>query len=376
MLSVLYFRHTLSQRIGSPTVPIICLNRDLESSIFGLEMLVKGCLLGGAMKISGDAHCMRVRNIRTRDVAGLLFAALILSFAQGAYASSKLLGSFGPEGNRMREQLWLVPSGDPTIALRATVFRPHDAVAQRRKLVVINHGTDESTREAVSLPVYYWLSRWFIERGYVVIIPQRRGHGATGGDLAESVGTCETADHYTSGQIAADDIASTINFMTRQDFVNSRDVVVVGISTGAWASLALASRNLQSVGTIVNFAGGRGGHAYGRSNAICNIDGLRAASHRYGKTARHPSIWLYAKNDSYFGPEIALALASEWKRAGGTAETHIFPALEKDGHTIVDDRGNWNLWGAVLEDFLGRHRINQETETASRSEPTSGSSTR
>jgi dienelactone hydrolase len=287
-----------------------------------------------------------------------------------------MLGAFGPEGNRMREQLWLVPSGDPAIPLRATVFRPHDAVPQRRKLVVINHGTDEATREAVSLPVYYWLSRWFIERGFVVIIPQRRGHGATGGDLVESVGTCETADHYTSGQIAADDIASTIDFMTRQDFVASRDVVVVGISTGAWASLALASRNLQSVGSIVNFAGGRGGHAYGRVNEICNFDGLRAASYLYGKTARHPSIWLYAENDSYFGPEIVLALASEWKRADGNVEAHIFPALGKDGHTIVDDRGNWNVWGTVLEEFLGRHSIDLETEIASRDETPSDASTR
>lgn len=330
----------------------------------------------GAMTMSGEARCSRVRIIRTRDVAVLLIISMTFGLAQSALASSKMLGAFGPEGNRMREQLWLVPSGDPGTSLRATVFRPHDAVPQRRKLVVINHGTDEATREAVSLPVYYWLSRWFIERGYVVIIPQRRGHGATGGDLVESVGTCETADHYSSGETAADDIASTIDFMTRQDFVSSRDVVVVGISTGAWASLALASRNLPTVGSIVNFAGGRGGHAYGRANAICNFDGLRAASYLYGKSARHPSIWLYAENDSYFGPEVARALAAEWRRAGGKVEMHIFPPLEKDGHTIVDDGANWNLWGAVLQEFLDRHRIDRETETASRDEALSGDSTR
>ena len=271
--------------------------------------------------MSGDARS-HVR-IGLLQIVVLLFIALSISSA-GALAASQTLGAYGPEGNRMREQLWLVPSGDPAIQLRATVFRPKDETPQRRKLVVINHGTDESTRLAVSLPVYYYLSRWFVDRGFVVVIPQRRGHGATGGDLAESVGTCETADHYASGQIAADDIAATINYMTEQSFVESREVVVVGISTGGWASLALASRNLPAVGSIVNFAGGRGGHAYGRVNAICNLDGLRAAARGYGRSARQPSIWLYSENDSYFAPEIALALADEWKRAGGNVEAHIF----------------------------------------------------
>ena len=259
----------------------------------------------------------------------------------------------------MREQLWLVPSGDPTLPLRATVFRPEDPIAgsfQQRTLVVINHGTDEATRQAVSTPVFYWLSRWFVERGYVVVIPQRRGHGATGGELVESIGTCETADHYSSGQIAADDIAATVDYMTQQPFIAPRNAVVVGISTGGWAALALASRNLPEVGSIVNFAGGRGGHAYGRPNAICNYAGLRTAAHRFGQTARQPTIWFYSENDSYFGPELAAALAKEWQDAGGSVEARIFPPFNTDGHTIADDRASWDLWGNDLDEFLNRQR--------------------
>lgn len=272
----------------------------------------------------------------------------------------------------MREQFWLVPSGDPDVQLRATVFRPQDHLGdspRQRRLVVINHGTDEATRQSVSMPVFYWLSRWFVERGFIVVVPQRRGHGATGGELAESVGTCETADHYASGHIAADDIAATIAYMTDQPFVSPRDVIVVGISTGAWASLALASRNLPSVASIVNFAGGRGGHAYGRANAICNLHGLLDAARRFGRTARQPSIWLYSQNDSYFGPDVATALARQWRDAGGLAETHIFPAQNGDGHAIADDRASWDVWGSALEHFLHRNRTDIETQTASRSTP-------
>jgi dienelactone hydrolase len=219
------------------------------------------------------------------------------------------------------------------------------------------------------MPVYYWLSRWFVDRGYVVVIPQRRGHGATGGELAESVGTCETADHYVSGQIAADDIAATIDYMIGQAFVSPRNVVVVGISTGGWASLALASRNIPSVASIVNFAGGRGGHAYGRPNAICNYDGLLSTANLFGQTARQPSLWLYSENDSYFSPEVALALARQWQLGGGKAQTHIFSAQNNDGHAIADGRADWDLWGDVLEEFIGHHRNDLEASTESKDGP-------
>lgn len=300
----------------------------------------------------------------------VIFALIIIGGP--ATANPKLLGAFGPEGARMREQLWLVPSGDPNLTLRATVFRPLDDSERGpapRQLVVINHGTDEQTRLSVAMPVYYWLSRWFVERGYIVVIPQRRGHGATGGELAESVGTCETADHFASGQIAADDIAATITYMTQQPFVASGDAIVVGISTGGWASLALASRNLPQVSAIVNFAGGRGGHAYGRANAICNSEGLISAARRFGETARAPNLWLYAENDSYFGPELARSLAHEWRAGGGIVEFHALPAYGNDGHGVADDRAGWDIWGGDFDDFLSRINHGVATETAARDDP-------
>ncbi len=315
------------------------------------------------MILGGDA-AWRVRAGMLAVVRRLVSAFIIsASLAGSALASSEILGAFGPEGPRMREQLWLIPSGDPKLPLRATVFRPEESSAGtvwRRTLVVINHGTDEMTRLSVAMPVYYWLSRWFVERGYVVVVPQRRGHGATGGELAEAVGTCETADHFSSGQIAADDIAATINYMIEQPFVAPRNAIVVGISTGGWASLALAARNLPSVASIVNFAGGRGGHAYGRANAICNYQGLLAAARQFGKTARQPSIWLYSENDTYFAPEVARALAREWQDGGGNAQVHIFAAQTEDGHAIADDRADWDLWGDALKDFIDRHQNDLE----------------
>lgn len=268
-------------------------------------------------------------------------------------------GPYGPEGPRLREQLWILPSGDPNRYLRGTVFRPDDPVGSvapvRRPLVVINHGTNEWTRTAVSMPVFYWLSRWFVERGYVVVLPQRRGHGATGGPLSEAVGTCAKPDHFASGQVAADDIAAVVDYMNGQDFVAPAQTIVVGVSTGGWASLALASRNPANVRAVINFAGGRGGHADGEANAVCGISELIKAAGAYGSTARIPTIWFYSENDSYFSPGLARQMASAWSDGGGLADLNLLPAYGDDGHEIVDDRAGWDLWGPALARFLDAH---------------------
>ena len=295
-------------------------------------------------------------------VSKLAFAAVLASIfvvlgsASSGAGRSVLYGPYGPEGPRLREQLWILPSGDANHFLRATVFRPHDppgrAEPVRRPLVIINHGTSDLTRMAVSMPVFYWLSRWFVNRGYVVVLPQRRGHGATGGPLVESVGTCAKPNHFASGQVAADDVAAVVDYMNQQDFAAPSQTVVVGVSTGGWASLALASRNPPNVRAVVNFAGGRGGHAGGESNAICGEAELIKAAGAFGATAHIPTIWFYAKNDSYFSPELAKQMAAAWSDGGGQADLHVLPAYSDDGHEIVDDRAGWDIWGPALARFL------------------------
>jgi dienelactone hydrolase len=265
----------------------------------------------------------------------------------------------------LREQLWIVPGADPTIPLRATVFRPPESPPGgsahaaskgprpiRHPLVVINHGTDESTREAVAMPVFYWLSKWFVDRGYVVLLPQRRGHGATGGAPAEGRDTCADPDHHAAGLAGADDIQAALRYMARQPFIDRSHIVVAGVSTGGWASLALASRNPPGVRLVVNFAGGRGGHAYGRPHAICAADRLIEAAGAYGRQAKVPTLWIYASNDSYFGPDIAASLVSAWTHNGGRAELHLLSAYGSDGHDVVTDAAGWDMWGRGLEGLL------------------------
>jgi dienelactone hydrolase len=289
-------------------------------------------------------------------IAGLAGAAMA---ALGPYAATitpaPAFGAFGPQGPRMREQLWMVPGGDANLALRATLFRPthgERAAERRHPLVVINHGSNAATRDAVAMPVFYWLSRWFVDRGYLVLLPQRRGHGATGGDFVEGHDSCANPDHYSSGMAGADDIAAALHYLMAQPFVEPTGAIVVGVSTGGWASLALAARNPPGVSLIVNFAGGRGGHAYGVPHAVCAPERLIAAAGAFGSRARVATLWFYAHNDSYFAPELATGMAQAWVAGGGHADLHLLPDYGQDGHDLVADRAGWQLWGGELEHAL------------------------
>lgn len=316
-----------------------------------------------------------MRQLRPKTWAAAVIAAITLLTTgmvpyQVSAGVNSAVGPFGPEGPRMREQFWMVPSGEDGRFLRATVFRPEEpdgaqaANAHPRPLVIINHGTAESTRMAVSMPVYYWLSRWFVERGYIVVLPQRRGHGATGGVLSEGIGNCANPDHYQSGLVAADDIAAVVNYFQEQPFVAQTQVVVAGISTGGWASLAYASRNPKGVRAVINFSGGRGGHAGGMPNAVCGEKRLVETAHRYGESSRVPTLWFYSDNDSYFGPDLARSMAKAWNSGGGTAELHVLAAYGDDGHSIADDRAGWELWGGNLTSFLASTGEPSEPEVA------------
>jgi len=292
-------------------------------------------------------------------LVAVMIAASFVAFAcvEQSKATSKnevAYGAFGPEGPRLREQLWMLPGADPAFPLRATVFRPHSSNNERQPMVVINHGSDDQTRESVSMPVFYWLSKWFVDRGYVVVLPQRRGHGATGGDMAEGGDTCANPDHYGAGLAAADDIESALRYFAGQPFVDPARIVVAGVSTGGWAALGLAARNLPGVGLIVNFAGGRGGHAYGQPRVVCGADRLIAASEQFARSSSVPTLWFYAANDSYFGPDLATSMADAWARGGGLVDLRLLGAHRREGHDIASDQIGARAWGPLLERSLER----------------------
>src|SRR5712671_2842413 len=180
--------------------------------------------------------------------------------AQSATAQPRF-GAQGAETEPGRMQQWLVPSPDGDTAAHALLFRPPGDGPFR--LALIAHASTQNVlrRAQMPQPEYRALAVWLVARGFAVLVPERPGHGLTGGKYLEDQGGCDEAGYSRSGRATAAAIASALNFLRGQSFIRQDGAIVVGHSAGGWGALALGSENSQGVADIIVFAPGRGGHA-------------------------------------------------------------------------------------------------------------------
>ncbi|MCX7313431.1 MAG: prolyl oligopeptidase family serine peptidase [Alphaproteobacteria bacterium] len=177
---------------------------------------------------------------RAKFLCGLL---ILLAIGPEPARAQKSAGPQGPEDGVIRRQLWLLPAQDRSTMMWTTVFRPPGAGPFR--LAVINHGTtqNELRRAEYGAPAYTALTEWLVAHGYAVAVPQRPGHGKTGGTYYEDQGGCANADYRKAGLNTGASIAAAIDYLTFQKFIRKTGVLAIGHSAGAWGALALASQH-------------------------------------------------------------------------------------------------------------------------------------
>jgi dienelactone hydrolase len=275
---------------------------------------------------------------------------LLLALLASGPAHAQSPGPQGGEKSSLREQEWRIP-GLEGVLMEATVFRPPGA--GRGPLVVMNHGSPGSAEERPYMmrPHFTAISSYFVSRGYVVVLPLRRGYGATGGRWAEAYGRCATPDYFRAGLETAADIRATIDFMRRQQFVAADRTIVVGQSAGGWGTLALSSRNPPGVPAMIDFAGGRGGQQT-ESGGVCGPDSLVSAAARYGATARVPLLWITTENDSFFEPGLVRRMVAAYNGAGGQAIHRALGPFGEDGHALAGSDAGAAIWQPLVREFL------------------------
>jgi pimeloyl-ACP methyl ester carboxylesterase len=128
-----------------------------------------------------------------------------------------------------------------------------------------------------------------------------------------------------------------------------RRIVLAGQSAGGFGSIAAASTAFEGLLGVVNFAGGRGSRG---PDDVCGEAQLVEAMARYGAGTHVPQLWLYSRNDRFFGPALARRMHAAYEGAGGVAQLVEAPATGLDGHgyfaSSMDD------WSPRVEAFLAR----------------------
>jgi pimeloyl-ACP methyl ester carboxylesterase len=294
-------------------------------------------------------------------IAAAAFAQLAMAEPGGSGAAAQPTpeqkpGPIDQPSGQWREQTYWVPMLDTSGMQRllfARLCRPPGEAPTR--VVVYAHGTpaDASARVRISPPSCESEAfRWFLTRGYAVIASVRRGYGATGGAYAENQGGCDNANFVNPGLEAARDVAATVDYAVTLPFLRPQGMVVVGLSTGGFTTIAYDSVAHPRVTALINMSGGRGGHHNLQPNSNCNPDALATAAGRFGASASTPMLWVYTANDSFFSAQIAAAMYAAFTQAGGRADFQALPPFGNDGHDLFMLRGGSAIWGPLVERYL------------------------
>ena len=238
------------------------------------------------------------------------------------------------------------------VRLKVATFWPEDARPdQPRPAIVFSHGSPMTVteREHLTILAYSWAMQWFIERGYVVVTALRRGFGASEGHFSEGVDR-NHHDYAKAGRVAASDIRAVLGFAQTLSGVDATRIVLAGHSAGGFGSLALASEGA-AVRGVISFAGGKGAQLLGDGPPYTTA--IAAAAAEYGRTTRVPSLWIYAANDTFFGPPVVTAMFDAYRSGGGPAEILRLPEVGADGHSLFTERAV-TLWTRTVEEFLRR----------------------
>lgn len=277
----------------------------------------------------------------------------------GLVAAVLLLAAFSPAPLRaegIRQDVLKIPAviSGSTFELEAVVVRPDDG--EPHPLALISHGSPRKPEDRAKLSPYrLWAQAVaFARRGWTVVSFLRRGYGRSGGGWAEAYGSCARPDYTSAGRAGASDIAAVARFMSGQPYVSKGKWISVGISAGAFATVALTADPPPGLAAAIAFAPGRGSLA---PDEVCGEPQLVAAFAAYGKTSRTPLLLVSAPNDHFFGPRLVGELTVAFSSGGGRLSFVEAPSFGDDGHQLFGAVNGIALWSPIVDRFLAANDL-------------------
>jgi dienelactone hydrolase len=192
---------------------------------------------------------------------------------------------------------------------------------------------------------YIGQARDLARRGWLAVVVMRRGFGQSDGPLSANL-SCASNSFLERLEGDADDLAATLNAVAQRPDADPAHVIVIGESAGGAAATALSARNPPGLMAVVNVSGGL------RFEECPKEDELVAAFRAYGARSRVASLWIYAKNDSYFRPELVERMRAAFQEGGGDARLAMLEPDGNDGHAIFATATGRAKWLSEMDGLL------------------------
>jgi dienelactone hydrolase len=288
---------------------------------------------------------------------GLLVAGGLLSLPAGT-AVAELTPAAKYVALHLLEEQVRIPVPGAGYSVAATILRPDGPGPYGA--IVLNHGVPGSAqgRAQVTALDFRVAAPVFAQHGYAVIMPLRRGFGATGGEFAEDAGPCSNPNFAKGEEAAANDVMAAYDYARALSYVDPDRMILAGQSAGGMASLyAAGKRSPKGLAAILNFAGGRGGVPQISPGMPCAPEPLGKVFEEIGAEVKAPVLFHYAENDHYFGPQVAQQWYQQFRAAGADAELVVQPPFGNDGHFLFVHPQGVKQWLPAVKDFFAHHGL-------------------
>jgi len=228
--------------------------------------------------------------------------------------------------------------------LETTLFRPDGDGPF--PIAVINHGKASGDPRFQARSRYLGAARFFVRRGYAVVMPMRQGFSRSSGSYIG--GGCNVE---SNGRVQAEDVKAVLEYVAGQPWADPTRIVVLGQSHGGWTTLAFGTLAYPGVKGLVNFAGG-----LRQEQCVGWQAGLAGAAGHYGAETEVKSLWFYGDNDSFFSPETWQAMFGRYSQGrpqgAGAATMVAFGRFGGDSHSMFGARDGQAIWQPRVQQFL------------------------
>lgn len=253
----------------------------------------------------------------------------------------------------LEERMVPVSLDGEQVRLAVRIYRPDGAGPF--PTLIFHHGSTGRGTNPKSFALYRrrdTLINYFVDRGWSVVLPSRRGRGGSEGLYDEGFipsreRYCFQPDCALSGaERALADIDAITNIIRTWPFVDKDKLVIGSQSRGGILSIAHAGERPNFYRGVINFVGGwvsdRGRHRHRET--------INHTIFNHGATFGKETLWLYASGDRYYSLETTRASFAAYKEAGGKG---VFADDFPDGI----GHGLWRFpedWGPVVEEYINR----------------------
>jgi dienelactone hydrolase len=241
------------------------------------------------------------------------------------------------------------------VRLEMRIYRP--AANGPAPTLVFNHGSTGLGLDPrrFTRPIDFpELARFFVQRGWVVVMPARRGRGGSEGEYDEGFEAiralgyaCDPSRAIPGADRALRDIDAAMTAILSMPFVDRDRVVIGGQSRGGILSVAYAGQHPEHIKGVINFVGGWSGRRC--ASDVNETLFVRGAGYP-GET-----IWLYGEGDPFYSLAHSRGNFAAFQAAGGAGVFHEFdPPPGLDGHRILTVP---SLWTPAVEAYLKRRGL-------------------